>query len=211
MSLVVLDTDVASALLRRRIPEPTGRQLAGHTLAVTFVTIGELTKWTLVRRWGPRRVASVHTFLAGLIVLPYDQHVAARWGDCRPSPNSAAGPGPSTIRGSPRAAWSASCRSRRSTPRTSPTSPSTRDCSSCPPGSQTSGRAGSGPAAARGTDRGTKRRWPSLMPPGSDEFVVTWRSYPAARGALWSPAGCWLGLAGHTGLVGHAVGEASRV
>ncbi len=81
MSLVVLDTDVASALLRRRIPEPAVRQLAGHILAVTFVTIGELTKWTLIRRWGPRRVASLRTFLAELVVLPYDQHVAARWGE----------------------------------------------------------------------------------------------------------------------------------
>ncbi|MGH3919976.1 MAG: type II toxin-antitoxin system VapC family toxin [Pseudonocardiaceae bacterium] len=81
MSVVVLDTDVASSLLRRRTPDATARQLAGHIPAVTFVTIGELTKWTLVRNWGPRSLASMRAFLAGLVVLPYDQRVAARWGE----------------------------------------------------------------------------------------------------------------------------------
>lgn len=80
MSLVVLDTDVASTLLRGRIAEPLTRQLAGSTLAVTFVTVGELTKWTHVRRWRPRRVETMRSFIAGLVILPYDQRVAARWG-----------------------------------------------------------------------------------------------------------------------------------
>ena len=44
MSLVVLDTDVASALLRRRAPDTLARQVAGHIPAVTFVTVDELTK-----------------------------------------------------------------------------------------------------------------------------------------------------------------------
>lgn len=81
MSVVVLDTDVASSLLRRRTPDVVARELAGHVLAVTFVTVGELTKWTLVRRWGPRSLADMQTFLGGLVVLPYDQRVSARWGE----------------------------------------------------------------------------------------------------------------------------------
>jgi predicted nucleic acid-binding protein len=40
---VVLDTDVASAVLRRRASTTLARQLAGTTLAITFVTVGELT------------------------------------------------------------------------------------------------------------------------------------------------------------------------
>ena len=51
MSLVVVDTDVASTLLRRRASDTLARQLTGHIIAITFVTYGELTKWTLVRRW----------------------------------------------------------------------------------------------------------------------------------------------------------------
>ena len=59
MSTVVLDTDVASALVRRRLDQRRTGLLAGNVLAVTFVTIGELTKWTLVRHWGPARLAVV--------------------------------------------------------------------------------------------------------------------------------------------------------
>ena len=51
MSLVVVDTDVASTLLRRRTSDVLARHLAGHTIAITFVTYGELTKWTLVRHY----------------------------------------------------------------------------------------------------------------------------------------------------------------
>ncbi|MFP5070737.1 type II toxin-antitoxin system VapC family toxin [Pseudonocardia nantongensis] len=48
---------------------------------MTFVTVGELTKCTLVRQWGPRRVETMRSFIAGLVVLPSDQRVAARWGE----------------------------------------------------------------------------------------------------------------------------------
>jgi predicted nucleic acid-binding protein len=81
VSLAVLDTDVASALLRRRMPDDLVERLAGHVIATTFVTVGELTKWTLVRRWGPRSLATMRAFLTGLVVLPYDRQVAARWGE----------------------------------------------------------------------------------------------------------------------------------
>jgi predicted nucleic acid-binding protein len=81
VSLVVVDTDVASTLLRRRASDTLARQLAGRTIAITFVTYGELTKWTLVRHWGPRSLDTMRTFLAALVVLPYDQRVATRWGE----------------------------------------------------------------------------------------------------------------------------------
>lgn len=53
MTTVVIDTDVASALVRRRLDQRLTGLLAGNVLAVTFVTVGELTKWTLVRHWAP--------------------------------------------------------------------------------------------------------------------------------------------------------------
>jgi toxin FitB len=81
VSFVVLDTDVASAVLRQRIPEPLARGLAGHSLAVTFVTVGELWKWTVVRQWGARRSAGIQTFLSRVVVLPYSPNVARTWGE----------------------------------------------------------------------------------------------------------------------------------
>jgi len=100
---VVLDADVASSLLRRRIPDTMARQLAGNVPAVTFVTVGELTKWTLARQWGPRNLATMRTFLAGLVVLTYDQRVASRWGEFQAY---------AQLRGRPRPvndAWIAAC------------------------------------------------------------------------------------------------------
>ena len=58
MSVVVLDTDVASALLRRRAPEVVASRRAGHVAAVTFATVGELTKRTLIRHWAHVQVGS---------------------------------------------------------------------------------------------------------------------------------------------------------
>jgi toxin FitB len=43
VSIVVLDTDVSSAILRGQLSSSTQAGLAGCTLAVTFVAVGELT------------------------------------------------------------------------------------------------------------------------------------------------------------------------
>jgi toxin FitB len=81
----------ASALFRRRLPEPLTRQLAGQVAAGTFVTVGELTKWTIMRHWGPSMVARLQFLLDSLLVLPYDTRAAARWANCRRMPSSQAG------------------------------------------------------------------------------------------------------------------------
>lgn len=81
MSFVVLDTDVASGLLRDRLPALLRSQLVGRTLTISFVTLGELTKWTLVRPWGTRKRSVLDQFLAEVAVLPYSRRVARRWGE----------------------------------------------------------------------------------------------------------------------------------
>jgi toxin FitB len=129
VSLVVLDNDVASALLRGRVSDALSRRLAGEVPSITFVTLGELTKWTLVRRWGPRSLATMRTFLAGLVVLPYDKRVAIRWGELQAF---------AQLRGRPRPAndtWIAACCLVRELPlfsfnfKASPTASSTRGSS----------------------------------------------------------------------------------
>jgi predicted nucleic acid-binding protein len=103
VSYVVLDTDVASAVLRGRVPSVLATRLTGRSLAITFVTVGELTKWTLVRHWGPQRLAGMHTFLSSLVVLPYSNSVAATWGELQAH---------AQLRGRPRPAndtWIAAC------------------------------------------------------------------------------------------------------
>lgn len=49
-------------------------------MAVTFVTVGELTKWVELRTWGPRRLATLSEFYSRVGVLPYSVAVARRWG-----------------------------------------------------------------------------------------------------------------------------------
>lgn len=81
MSFVVVDTDVASKILKRQVPTELAAALAGKTLAVTFVSIGELTMWSVVRSWGATRRAAVDRFLARTVVLPYSERVATTWGE----------------------------------------------------------------------------------------------------------------------------------
>lgn len=81
MSLVVLDTDVASASFRDRLPGPLATRLTGRTACITFVTWGELVQWTTIRSWGPRRRASLDTWRHRVVLLPYSEDVATCWGE----------------------------------------------------------------------------------------------------------------------------------
>ncbi len=103
MTPVVLDTDVASALLKERLPGPLVSRLSGRPLAITFVTVGELTQWTFIRRWGLQRRAGLDRFFARVVVLPYSLRVARTWGEIQAH---------AQLRGRPRPvndSWIAAC------------------------------------------------------------------------------------------------------
>jgi len=59
MSYIVLDTDVASLSFRKRLPASMSAQLAGQLTCITFVTVGEMTKWARARDWAPRNQAAI--------------------------------------------------------------------------------------------------------------------------------------------------------
>jgi hypothetical protein len=80
VSLVVLDTDVASFSLRNRLPDQLRTALAGHTMCITFVTVGELMKWRVLRSWGPSRTNELARWRQHVGVLAYDEAVAEKWG-----------------------------------------------------------------------------------------------------------------------------------
>lgn len=81
MSPIVLDTDVASAILRGRLPDPLYSRLTGQTWCMPFVTLGELTKWTVLRSWGPRKLAELTEWRHRTVTLPYSEQVAVTWGE----------------------------------------------------------------------------------------------------------------------------------
>jgi toxin FitB len=80
VSFVVPDTEVASAILRRRLPESMRTKLEGKSLAITFVTVGELTSWTVRRGWGGQRLADLAAWRRHVTRIPYDEAVATTWG-----------------------------------------------------------------------------------------------------------------------------------
>jgi predicted nucleic acid-binding protein len=77
---VVLDTDVASLTHRRRLPAPLDARLIGRRPLIAFVTLGELTKWVQVRRWGARSRQELADWLSPIPILSGDEAVAVTWG-----------------------------------------------------------------------------------------------------------------------------------
>jgi len=70
MQPVVLDTDVASLLHKGRLPGQLAARLVDRRPVLTFVTLGELTKWAQVRRWGGSRRQEFADWLSPFAVLP---------------------------------------------------------------------------------------------------------------------------------------------
>jgi hypothetical protein len=103
VTAVVVDTDVASAIIEGRLPDHLDRALSGHRLAITFVTVGELTQWTRLRRWGDARRAGRDAFFRSMVIVNATVDAAIVWGGIQ-----AAG----RLRGRPRPvndSWVAAC------------------------------------------------------------------------------------------------------
>jgi predicted nucleic acid-binding protein len=81
VAAVVLDTDVSSQILRRRLAGPLAGRLPGMDLCVTFVTVGELWKWAELRNWGRRSRAELADFLLNVVILQSSVSVSRRWGE----------------------------------------------------------------------------------------------------------------------------------
>jgi toxin FitB len=67
------------------------------------VTVGELTQWAFLHRWGPRRHEGLQAFIASVVVLPGSFRAAALWGEIQAH---------ARLRGRPRPindSWIAAC------------------------------------------------------------------------------------------------------
>ena len=103
MSDVVVDTDIASLLQKGEAPPWVLGRLAGARIWLTFVTVGELAKWAVVRRWGGDRRGRLDAWMARRPVIPYDTRIARVWGELA---------GAAQLRGRPRPQndmWIAAC------------------------------------------------------------------------------------------------------
>jgi toxin FitB len=80
MNGVILDTDVSSLSLKRRLSSAVLVRLVGKQPCITFVTLGELMQWAELRHWGRRNRDALENWLGGVIVLPCSEDVARTWG-----------------------------------------------------------------------------------------------------------------------------------
>jgi tRNA(fMet)-specific endonuclease VapC len=80
MDTVLLDTDVFSFLFkndtRARLYQP---HLEDKRLAICFVTVAELYRWAIQRKWGDQRVSDLRAQLRQYLVIPFDDAVAWEW------------------------------------------------------------------------------------------------------------------------------------
>jgi predicted nucleic acid-binding protein len=81
MAPVVLDTDVASLIIKGRLSSSLAGKITGMQSAVTFVTRGELTKWSVMRNWGAPRRADLERWIAARAPIPVTDDVARTWGE----------------------------------------------------------------------------------------------------------------------------------
>ena len=78
---ILVDTDVSSWLLRDSAEAAAWRPLLrGHLLTLSFVNVGELLAFPLVKGWGDKRTQDwAKAIRENFVVLPYSAAVAERW------------------------------------------------------------------------------------------------------------------------------------
>jgi predicted nucleic acid-binding protein len=80
----LLDTNIVSYLLKNHPLATRYRpHLAGHTLAVAFMTAAELYAWGRRARWGPGRWARLDATLGGFLVIHSDDALCRQWAEVR--------------------------------------------------------------------------------------------------------------------------------
>jgi len=87
MDAVLLDTDVFSYLMR---PQDTRGDayrphVKGKTVAVSFVTVGELFYGAEKRKWSEKTLSHLREKLKAVVVVPYDEELCRTYGRIRAS------------------------------------------------------------------------------------------------------------------------------
>ncbi|MHB8503523.1 MAG: PIN domain-containing protein [Candidatus Acidiferrales bacterium] len=87
MDGVLLDTDVFSFLSKPRDSRGELYRLYvnGKTIALSFISVGELYVWTIRRKWSPSRIAALERHLQNVVVVPYDLELCREYGRVKAS------------------------------------------------------------------------------------------------------------------------------
>jgi tRNA(fMet)-specific endonuclease VapC len=78
MKRVVVDTDVVSFLFKNHpIGNRYDSELVGRLPLISFMTVAELERWAIQRRWNPQRLDWMHLYLQQFTVVPSSPTCAA--------------------------------------------------------------------------------------------------------------------------------------
>lgn len=84
MSLILIDTDIASFILKGSdYANPYRLLLDGHELALSFMTVAELFQWAILRQWGDWRLAQLEQYLSSYVIIPVNQPLCREWAQTR--------------------------------------------------------------------------------------------------------------------------------
>ena len=84
MDAVVLDTNVVSYLLKGHSLANLYRpHLDGKTLAISFMTVGELYEGAYRQDWSEKRLEKLKAELRNYLVIPYSPTICDVWGRIR--------------------------------------------------------------------------------------------------------------------------------
>ena len=80
MVAVVIDTDVVSFLFKRDSRANLYREyLADKILIVSFMTIAELDRWAIERKWGQAKKDNMEEHLRKFVIYPFNRVLCLEW------------------------------------------------------------------------------------------------------------------------------------
>ena len=80
MKQVVVDTDVLSFVFKHHtIAQQYEPDLQGAIALISFMTVAELERWALERRWNDQRVYWLRLYLKGFTVVPSSPDLCRKW------------------------------------------------------------------------------------------------------------------------------------
>jgi tRNA(fMet)-specific endonuclease VapC len=94
--VVLLDTNVFSYFGKagNTIAALYEKHITGKTLALSFVTVGELLLWPKERNWGPQKIAALQRRINLTQIIPYDMQLCETYADLKYKITQAGSPCP---------------------------------------------------------------------------------------------------------------------
>jgi tRNA(fMet)-specific endonuclease VapC len=82
MDAVLLDTDVFSFLIKAgdSRAELYRSHVKGKTIALSFVSVGELFAWSVKKKWGSTKTLELEQRIKAAVVVPYDLDLCRQFG-----------------------------------------------------------------------------------------------------------------------------------